>query len=361
MPLELTVIVPTYNEVDNIEPLYKELSSSLNGFAWNVIFVDDDSPDGTAHRVQTLAQQYPNIQCIHRIGRRGLSSACIEGILATSAPCVVVTDADMQHDISKMPLMFQTLVDENLDCVIGSRYVSDGSTGELPRDREKISRIACIMGKYLFRLDVEDTMSGFFVIRKNIVDGLAHQLYGKGFKILLDILVSSKTRLKVKEIPYTMRSRKLGESKLSATVIYEYLALLANKFFGRLVPTRFILFSLVGLLGVGVHLLMLWIFQNLLEFVFIISQAVATLTAMTHNYIVNNLVSFSDYRLRGKAFFRGLLSFYIACTLGALINLLVSQAIYDLHANWLAAGFIGAIVGAIWNFLSTSRFTWKAS
>lgn len=359
MNTELTVIIPAFNELKNVTPMLAALEESLQEIKWEVIFVDDDSPDDSASFIRSLAQQDTRIRCIQRINRRGLASACVEGMLACASPYMVVLDADLQHDEKIIPEMLLTLKNDDIDLVIGSRYMDGGSMGELARHRVWISRLATQLSRLALKHPVNDPMSGFFMLRRSFFEKVMRKLSTKGFKILLDILVNADDFVHIKEQPYIMRERSQGESKLGAVVIWEFLSLVAFKFLGRVFPARFISFSAVGLSGVFVHLAVLGIFHRVMDVEFILAQAIATLVAMTSNYILNNQFTFNDRRLRGKAFIQGLISFYIACSLGALINISLAEMLYASAIPWWISGAMGTVAGAVWNYAMTQTFTWN--
>lgn len=358
MTAELTIVVPTYNEYGNIQPFIDAIKNVMKGHSWELIFIDDDSTDGSYRLIGNIARTDTRVRCIRRVGRKGLSSACIEGILASSSPYVCVMDADMQHDESILPDMLERLKSGDEDIVIGSRYTDAGSIGNLPRYRVFISRAATRLGNFLLPAPVSDPMSGFFMLKKEFFDSVVYQLSGKGFKILLDILVSSDRAIKVTELPYTMRQRDHGESKLGFMVVLEFFYLLIEKLFGHLLPRRFVAFSMVGLSGVMVHLCVLWLMHRFFMQMFLPSQALATLVAMTSNFILNNMFTYRDKRLRGADFFRGLFNFYIACSFGALINIALASMLYEFSLPWWLAGIAGAVAGAVWNYAITAIVTW---
>src|SRR5256885_6223717 len=186
----LSVIVPTFNERDNVATLFRRLEAALAGVNWEVIFVDDNSPDGTWDVVRALARQDPRVRCIRRIGRRGLSGACIEGILASSAPYAAVIDADLQHDERQLPKMLALLQGGEADLVVGSRYIAGGSAESFNKQRAGISALATEVAKRVLRVKIADPMSGFFMIRRDRFEQLAPELSTQGFKILLDIVAT---------------------------------------------------------------------------------------------------------------------------------------------------------------------------
>ena len=359
MGIELSIIVPTFNERDNVVPLLNKLDAALKGISWEVIFVDDDSPDKTAQHVREVSQTDLRVRCIQRVSRRGLSSASIEGMLASSAPFLAVMDGDLQHDETLLKTMLKTLRSDDLDIVVGSRYVKGGSTGEWSRQREHISRFATAFGRKLMRVDMKDPMSGFFMLKRTFLERVVHRLSGKGFKILFDLFVSSPEPVKFVELPFEFKNRVAGESKLSTLVIWEYLLLLADKWLGPFIPVRFILFVLVGGLGLVIHLIVLKAGMQMMSWTFPVAQTVAVFTAMTANFIVNNIFTYRDKKLKGFELIRGLVTFYAACSIGAFINIRVASFLFEHSIQWWLAGILGAVIGAVWNYAITSTFTWK--
>src|SRR3981189_906105 len=215
---QLSVVVPTFNERDNVATLYKRLEAALGATRWEVVFVDDNSPDGTWDVVRGLAQRDSRVRCIRRIGRRGLSGACIEGILASSAPYAAVIDADLQHDETQLPKMVGLLQSGAAELVVGSRYIEGGSADSFDKSRAGISTLATEVARRVLKVEIADPMSGFFMIRRDRFEQLAPQLSTQGFKILLDIVATAEGDLRTVEIPYTFGSRQHGESKLDSMV-----------------------------------------------------------------------------------------------------------------------------------------------
>jgi dolichol-phosphate mannosyltransferase len=357
---ELAVIIPTLNEYGNVVPLIERLDRVLAGVAWEAIFVDDDSTDRTREAINTIARRDPRVRALHRIGRRGLASACIEGVLANSAPYVAVIDADMQHDESLLPEMLRTLKSEPLDIVIGSRYIAGGGMGQMSAARVRISVLATRLGRRILRAEITDPMSGFFMVRRDVFDRAVRNLSGIGFKILMDLFASSPKPLRFKELAYEFRSRAYGDSKLDTLVVWEYVMLVGDKLVGHIIPVRFLSFALVGLVGLVVHLSVLGASLRLLGFSFELSQAAATLIAMVCNFTLNNVLTYRDLRLRGWGFLRGLVSFFLVCAAGAVANVGVGTVLFDtLALPWWAAGIGGAVVGAVWNYAVSGVFTWR--
>jgi dolichol-phosphate mannosyltransferase len=277
-------------------------------------------------------------------------------MLASSAPYVAVIDADLQHDETLLPKLLERAKHDSVDVVVASRYMEGGSTGELARARVRISRLASALSTILCK-GLTDPMSGFFVLRRTFLDRVVRKLYGRGFKILLDLIAAGRGDVRIAELPYRMRTRARGESKLGARVIAEFFMLLLYHVTGRLLPARFFLFAAVGATGVAVQVMVLWLLFGL-SADFLLSQSLATLTAMTSNFFLNNAFTYADQRLRGNAIWRGLISFYAACGIGALINIAVAEWLFLKALLYWAAGFTGAIVAALWNFFTTASFTW---
>ena len=357
---ELSVVVPAFRERENIPRLLDALEQALAGLDWETIVVVDDADDGSEALVRERAQRDPRVRCIQRIGRRGLASACIEGMLASSAPYLAVIDADLQHDETLVPQLLETARREQADLAVASRYMAGGSTGELAPARVRVSRAASALSASLCE-GLTDPMSGFFVVRRTFLDRVVRNLYGRGFKILLDLIAAARGKIRIVELPYRMRSREHGESKLGARVVAEFFMLLLYHMTGRLLPARFFLFGAVGITGVGVHLVVLSLVFRASGGNFLVSQGLATWAAMTSNFFLNNMFTYGDQRLRGTRIWRGLLSFYVACGIGALINLAVAEWLYLQSFAYWAAGLTGALVAALWNFFTTASVTWGGS
>ena len=355
---ELSIVVPTFNERENVAVLIERLAACLEGRSWEVIFVDDDSPDGTANAVRERAAMDSRVRCIKRIGRRGLSSACVEGMLATSAPYIAVIDADLQHDERLLPKMLETLKQGDSEIVIGSRYAPGGDVGDWDARRARMSRLAVRLSRLVVPGELTDPMSGFFMMRRSVLDGSVYKLSAIGFKILADLFASHRPPLRFSELPYLFRARHAGESKLDSVTVWDYAMLLLDKLVGRWIPVRFIGFSIVGAAGVAVHFAVLTLVFQRMHRGFVTGQAVATLCAMSFNYTVNNVLTYRDMRLRGVQWLRGWASFVLACSIGGFANLGVASTIYGLGRGWLLAAIAGILVGAVWNYAVTMMTTW---
>lgn len=362
----LAVIVPSFNERDNVPVLYDRVTAALGPVPFEFIVVDDNSPDGTADVVRKMAWQHGNIRCIQRIGRRGLSSAVTEGMGASAAPFFAVIDADLQHDERLLPLMLER-AEAGADVVVGTRYAAEGgASAGLSAGREQGSRFATRLSQSLTGVTLSDPMSGFFLIHREVYEEVAAELSRDGFKILLDLIVSA-THLRVRagrtlvvaELPYQFRARQAGESKMSPLVVIQFLGLLLSKMTRGVLPTSFLLFALVGGTGILVHLWVLYIADLGLRLPFAEAQTIATLIAMTSNFALNNALTYADKKLRGWRFLIGLLTFYAICSIGALANVSVAAWIYQASPDLLLAGLAGALMSVVFNYSVTRVLTWR--
>ncbi|MPS69099.1 MAG: glycosyltransferase family 2 protein [Novosphingobium sp.] len=371
-PLELAIVLPTYNERKNIATMIERLDTALKGVVWEAVFVDDNSPDGTSDEARRLSLDDPRVRCIQRIGRRGLASAAIEGMCSTAAPIVAVMDADHQHDPELLPQMLKAVTSGEYDLAYASRFAEGASTEAWGRpDRVKASGLANRIANKVTGVELTDPMSGFFMLRTETLRADAHRLSGVGFKILLDILATVDRPLRVKEFPLHFAARAEGESKLDQTVVFEFLVGLYDKWLGRIIPTRFALFGTVGALGVLVQLSALWIMLHLVfaeRFVygnwsesatFNIANTIAAVVAMTFNFVLNNELTYSDKRLRGFGpLMRGWAQFAVTCSLGLLTNIGSAAVLKTIGIHAVVAVITGIVLGSVWNFALSSKFVW---
>jgi dolichol-phosphate mannosyltransferase len=358
---DLSVIVPTYCEAENVPVLFERLKSALAGLRWEMIVVDDDSPDGTADAALAIAASDTRMRCIRRVNRFGLAGAAVEGFLSSSAPLVALIDGDLQHDERILPQMVAALSDEKLNLAIATRVAAAPSAekGFTPA-RQKLSDAGSWFFRKVSGLDIADPMSGFFMIRREIVARIAARMSPDGFKPLVDILLAERRGLRIAEIPYVFRKRQAGESKLSPLVGLDFLGLLAHHASGGILPTRFILFALIGGMGLVVHLailkalITLWGADS-----FASSQLVATLTAMTSNFLLNNEITYRSTRYRGVNKLGGLALFALLCSVGVIANINIASWMFAYEHVWWVAGFAGALVGVVWNYAVSSSFVWR--
>ncbi len=356
---EISIVIPTFNEKENVTELVRLVTSAMAGVRWELIFVDDNSPDGTARAVRELAATDGRVRCIQRLGRRGLSSACIEGMLSSSAKYLAVMDGDLQHDETLLPKMFDALQSGEVDIVVATRYAAGGGTGDWDARREQLSRASTGLAKRVLQVELSDPMSGFFSIERETFLRLAPKLSGVGFKILLDLFASADPPLRVREFPYEFRSRKAGETKVDGMVALDFITMLLQKRIGRLVPPRFVYFCLIGGSGLLVHMLTLWGLFQVSGVGFAVSQAIATGVAMVGNFTLNNLITYRESKLSGLAWVRGLFLFCLACSVGAAANVGVASYLHGEGARWILSGLAGVLVSTVWNYAATAFYVWR--
>jgi dolichol-phosphate mannosyltransferase len=355
---ELSIVAPTFNERANVPILVERLSRLFASCDWEVVFVDDNSPDGTAAAARTIGEADSRVRCIRRIGRRGLAGACLEGMLASQARYVAVLDADLQHDEGLLVAMLDCLRSGRADLVVASRYLYGGSAAGLSKRRSRASRWSNALVRLLLGIDLTDPMSGHFMIRRDAFEPLAPALSSQGFKILLDILATGRGRLRTIELPSTFRERQHGESKLDSKIALDFAALVTAKLTNDAVSARFLLFCLVGLTGIGVHLgLLSALLAAALSFG--AAQALATIGAIAWNFVLNNVFTYRDQRLTGWRFLTGLFRFQVICAIGAISNVGIATWIYDYDSVWWIAGLGGAVIGTVWNFVVSAAFVWR--
>lgn len=357
----LTVVVPCYNERANVPKLVARLARALDGLDWEAVFVDDNSPDGTADAVRAIAQHDRRVRCIRRIGRRGLASAVIEGALSSSADYIAVMDGDLQHDERRLPDLLGRVRSGEADVAVASRYTeSDTAAGLSDAWRQRISTGGIRMVQFLLPAPLRDPMSGYFVLKRSTFEAVAPHLTGQGFKILLDLLLSAPTPLRVAEVQTEFFSREEGSSKLDVLVMVQFLGLVLEKTLHGLLPLRFIAFAAVGGTGIFVNLAVSVLCWSA-GFGFEAAQIVGTVVAMVANFFLNNAITYRDRRLRGWDELRGLAVFMAVCGIGAVANVGIAQMFYaSTHASWTAAGTMGAAIGVVWNYAVSSTLVWRA-
>ena len=352
--VQLAIVVPTYNERDNIAELVQRLTRTLAPLHWEVLFVDDDSPDGTAGVIESLARRNPRVRLIRRIGRRGLTSACIEGVMATTAPLVAVMDADLQHDEAALPAMVATLTQQRLDLVVGTRNAAGGSMGEFQQHRVLLSRAGRALSRLACRTHLTDPMSGFFLVERGFFLECVGGMQGNGFKILLDMLSSSPRSVRLGEVGYRFRNRRHGESKLDLSTGIEYFSLVISKLsHGALCP-RVVMSFLIGMTAMAAYLASLLLMRGVHQ-PFLDIQATATVLALTFGFLVNNAIATPDRRLRGRRILAGLAAFGVLSSFGVWVNLVLAATLLHDGVSSLRAGLVGAFASTLWSSSATFR------
>ncbi len=358
----LSIVIPTYNEKDNISRILEKLKKVLKNITHEVIFVDDNSPDRTSEVIKDYMKNSLKIRLIHRIGRRGLSGAVIEGVLAAKYELVAVMDCDLQHDETKLIEMINLFSKStSLDVVVGSRFTAKGEISKkaFSKKREFGSKVMTFLIKKVLNIKSTDPLSGFFMVKKETFSNVSGNLQTQGFKVLADFLATSGKNIEIKEVGYSFKNRIAGESKMSFITALELIGLIFSQILKGKISIRFILFCMVGMSGIFVQLLITGLAMLLIN-QFPTSQTLGIIAAMTSNYFLNNIITFQERKLKSLDLVRGLFSFYLICTLGAFANIAIATYIFSFSTNWLISSFIGAIFGAVWNFTLTSTFTWKS-
>ena len=363
---QLSVIIPTYNEVNNIEPIVKLLELSLKSLNFEIIFVDDNSPDGTINKIKKISKLNKKVRYILRFDKSGLSSAVTDGIVNAESEICVVMDGDLQHDEKIIPMMFKKIVDEKLDLVVGSRFKRKNDSNSLNAKRFFFSKVGNLISNSLLIKKLTDPMSGFFMIRRNIFISTIPRLSQMGFKILLDIIISSDKKLNFEEIEFKFRERNSGDSKLNYLIFWDFFLMLVDKKSKKLVPVKFISYCLIGLVGASIHIFSFLLLFKIIQLNFFYSYLPAMLISMTSNFLINNALTFRHNQLiKLKDLMRGLFLYYIICSLGAYSNIMIATNIYNssifsnLDFNWILATCTGLLISSVWNYLVSSRMTWR--
>ncbi len=355
----LSVIIPTFNARENVEKLVQRLAACLRDVRWEVVFVDDDSLDGTLDVLRDLSREDSRVRYIHRIGRRGLASAVVEGMLSTSSPYIAVIDGDLQHDETQLPAMLERLQSETCDIVVASRYLKQ-TFGDWDKRRLRMSQIGTSVAQFFLLMPLSDPMSGFFCLTRETFDASVRGLSARGYNILLDIVMSSRVPPRIEEIAHEFRPRAYEDSKPDSAALIEYLLLLLDKTVGRVIPTRFVLFSVVGGTGFVVSMAVLALLFKLGGINFMVGETIATIAGMTSNFFFNNILTYRDKRLRGLGpMTKGLLSFCAFCALGAVANVGIASILFERNWSWWSSAVAGTLVGVVWNYAMSSTFTWK--
>ncbi len=354
----ISLIIPTYNERDNITPLLKRLERALAGYNYEVVFIDDNSADGTAEVATSLADKYP-VKVIVRKDKRGLASAVVDGLSHVSGKIIAVMDADLQHPPEVLPDLLKEM-EKGADIVIASRYVKGGSCPGWSLSRKLNSRGAIFLAHLLLPATrrVNDPMSGFFMFNKEAVAGA--KLEPLGYKILLEILMQGRFK-RVAEVPFTFGIRGRGESKLSAGQQVAYLRHIFSlmKRTGELL--RFLKFCLVGISGVGVNMGLLWLLTEFAGLFYLTSAAIGIETSIITNFILNNYFTFADRNQPGrKPFFIRLLRFNLVSLAALAINLAILGFLTEVWGVfYLLSNLFGIAVATFWNYLVNNWWTWK--
>ena len=335
-----TVVVPTFNERDNLEPLVRRICAALPDV--EIVVVDDASRDGTADRARELAQDFP-VRVIERFDDRGLSTAVMRGISEAPTDLCVVMDADLSHPPEAIPALVRA-VEEGADVAVGSRYVPGGDIDEWPLFRRLASRAGTLLARPLTA--VRDPMAGFFCLRRSLLGGV--ELKPRGFKILLEILARTGIRRAV-EVPIRFEDRAAGQSKFSGRERKEFLKQVATLYRDlNAWPWRVLKFLAAGASGYLLHMAVLASLVEFLGAAPMRGAVAAFAVAMTSNYVVNRLWTF---RARATPVARSYLAYAVGAVGGLLVQLVVMQALAWTH--YAIAASLGIVAGTLVTFLSS--------
>jgi dolichol-phosphate mannosyltransferase len=358
----VTIVLPTFNERQNIIPIATRLLPLGKSHQIEILFVDDDSADGTADEIRELSQLHPCIRLIRRVGRFGLSSAIKEGILDATGDVVVVMDSDGQHDPDAVEQAVSALIKNDLDLVIGSRFHPDATINGLSAKRERNSNWANAVARFSLPRyrQLTDYMSGFFALRPAQCLPYVRQVDVSGFKFLYELLALSHGQLRVGEIPLTFQPRISGESKLNLAVVWDLGISILHTLLLRSVPRRALSFALVGTTGIATHLLLFSLGRHLLNLGFEQAQALAVICAASTNFLINNVLTFRAQQLKGIRILIGLLRFLMVTSLGMVANVGVSSAFYHRISHQpLLALLAGIAIDFVWKYAASSKFVWN--
>ncbi len=373
----LTVVTPTYNEAENLPILVTELHRALQGIDHEIVVADDDSPDGTWRVAEDLAEDDPTIRVMRRFHDKGLSAAVLDGMSIARAPYLAVIDADLQHDPDALPAMLDE-VRSGADVCVGSRSTEGGGFGDWSASRRFVSWVATVIARILLRVPVSDPMSGFFVISEEAYARTAPSINPRGFKVLLEFIGRNKD-LTVTEVGYTFRNRTHGETKLNGSVIRSYLLGVAELRLGRQVDPVFLLYVLVGIVGLGVNSVVFAAAEALgvprittglndaldpIEGSFVISVLVSILVL----FVLNNEFTFWEERYRGWKLVPAFVVFFVMSLIGTLVHVAVFKFLQSigfllsvLGADWsrVTQNLIGASVALVVNWYLNSTYLWR--
>jgi len=357
----LTVVLPAYKERQNIEYVIGQLTlADASHQIARVIYVDDDSPDDSAEYIKRLPTGSIPVDCIHRIGRQGLSSAVVEGVMLADTKYVAVMDADGQHKASDLMAMLDLLIRQNLDCVVGSRFKTNKVIDSHVGMRHWISQRGNQLSNFVLKRELTDPLTGFFVFKRSLFLEVVREMRPTGFKILIEFLYRLRNhQIRLEEYAIAFATRYDGESKLDSKVILDFADQILGFATKGFLPDKFLGFILVGMSGLAVHFVTLYLFLFQFNLSFNPAQSIATLMAMTSNFSMNNAFTFRRNRLTGLQWLKGLFYFILVCSVGAFANVGAAAFMNNHGQVWWLSAMLGVIVGTVFNFSMARFFVWK--
>jgi dolichol-phosphate mannosyltransferase len=374
----VSVITPTYDEAENLPELVRRIHESLANVPHEIIVADDNSPDRTWAVAESLAADDETITVLRRFHDPGLSAAVLDGMSAARGSYLAVIDADLQHDPAALAPMLEMLRSGNADVAVGSRESEGGGYGEWSTQRRFVSWVATAIAKVFLRVPTDDPMSGYFMLTRDAYESTAAQINPMGFKILLEFIGRNRD-LRVGEVGYEFANRVHGRTKLNRSIIRSYLLAVAELRLGRQVDPVFLLYVMVGALGLVVNSTLFTLFEALgfplintgvnealdpIYSSFVASVAVTTLLL----FVVNNEFTFWEQRYTGWKMLPALLLFGLMTLVGTLVHVAVfswlqetgfALALLGADAARVLHNLIGATVALVVNWYLNTSFVWK--
>lgn len=374
----LSIVTPTYNEAENLPLLVEELGSALAGIPYEIVIADDDSPDRTWEVADKLASADHRIQVMRRFHDKGLSAAVLDGMSVARGQYLAVIDADLQHDPSALPRMLDAVRGGAADVCVGSRSTEGGGYGNWAASRRLVSWVATFIARVILRVSVSDPMSGFFLVSRRAYEDAAPGINPRGFKILLEFIGRDRS-LRVTEVGYEFRNRVHGETKLNRSVIRSYLLAVAELRLGRQIDPAFLLYVLVGIVGLGVNSVVFTLAEaagvpridtGLNEALdpiygsFVLSVNVSILVL----FALNNEFTFWEQRYRGWKLAPAFVVFWLMSLVGTAVHVAVFTYLQSIGFLFSVIGegpartvhnLLGAIVALVINWYLNTTYLWR--
>ncbi len=356
----VSIIIPTYNENDNIGILLSRIDSYLRDTKYEIIIVDDDSKDGIIESINKLLDKYP-VKLVVRTGVRGLASAVVEGFKHAKGDIFVVMDADLQHPPEKLLSLIEE-INKGSDIVIASRYNEEKGFGEFNVIRKVISKGANSLARILFQKlsNIKDIQSGFFAIRKDVIQGIF--LNPIGYKILLEILIVGNYK-NVKEIGYKFSKRESGKSKLGTKTIIDYINHLIHLSLRTGDLKRFIKYCIIGISGIFVNTFVLYFFTSVLNIFYLLSSVIAYEVSILTNFVLNDSWTFKDMIIDGKShdFITRAIYYNSAMVTGAILGIFLLYILTSIFSikYLIFSNIISIIIVFLWRYYASITMVWK--
>ena len=374
----VSIVTPTYNEAENLPILIQRLHAALGVLPHEIIIADDNSPDGTWQVGETLATEDPTLRVMRRFHDPGLSASVLDGLSTARGEVLVVIDADLQHDTGVLPEMLSHVLSKRVDVCVGSRSTAGGGYGDWSSSRRFVSWVATMIAKLLLRVSVSDPMSGYFVVSREAYEQTAPSINPRGFKILLEF-IGRNHQLRVDEVGYEFSNRIHGETKLNRSVIRSYLLGVAELRVGRQINPTFLLYAMVGLVGLAVNSVLFTLAEAVgfpqittglnaaidpiaTSFLFSVQVTILLLFAM------NNEFTFWEQRYRGWALIPAFALYEVMSLVGTCVHVAVFTSLQNIgfllnllgtSASRVVQNLIGASIALILNWFLNTTYLWR--